>query len=261
MESCATCGRPRKAGLKFCTDCGTRFAEQTEQAAPTRADPPPPEPPPEPGRPRRRPRQYAGWLRAGFAVVLAGIAAGVFLVVSHENGKPPGNSLSGNTRAIGTSRAAPTATATSPSPSPDSQPSASATPGGVAVLPSVAGDQDTASVASFLGQYFAAINSRDYQAYISMFSLQGRPALTQQQFTTGYESTTDSAETLTGLSTAANGDLAANVSFTSHQDPADSVTGTQSCTDWTLTFYLLQANGGYLIDKPPAGYHAAYTAC
>ena len=42
--------------------------------------------------------------------------------------------------------------------------------------------------------------------------------MTQAQFDKGYRSTADSNETLVGISTASDGDLAAEVTFTSHQN-------------------------------------------
>lgn len=109
--------------------------------------------------------------------------------------------------------------------------------------------------------YFSAINSRDYQHYMSLFTAQDRPALTTTQFARAYRTTTDSDETLTRLSTEADGEIVAAVTFTSHQAAAESVTGTQTCTDWNVSFYLARDGSGYLIDQPPADYHAAYAAC
>jgi hypothetical protein len=116
-------------------------------------------------------------------------------------------------------------------------------------------------VADFIGTYFSAIGSRDYAAYMSLFTARDRPALTPSQFASNYQTTTDSGETLAGLSDLADGDVLAEVTFTSHQAAAESATGTQSCTDWTVSFYLVPTGGSYLIDQPPAGYHAVYAAC
>lgn len=123
--------------------------------------------------------------------------------------------------------------------------------------------QDPAAppVAEFLDQYFAAINSHDYQSYVSLLNLNMQQDMTAQQFDSGYRSTADSSETLTGISTAANGDTVATVTFTSHQDPADSLDHKENCTDWNISLFLEQANAGYLIDHPPSSYHAAYSPC
>ena len=151
--------------------------------------------------------------------------------------------------------------ASAPAPSPsDTSPDTSGA-GGVTVGAGASQDTDAASVADFLGQYFAAINAHDYQSYLSLLSPQVQQGLTQAQFEKGYRSTTDSNETLVGISTAADGDLAAEATFTSHQNPADSPDHSESCTDWDITLYLAQGGSGYVIDPAPAGYHASYQAC
>jgi hypothetical protein len=133
--------------------------------------------------------------------------------------------------------------------------------GQVTIAAAVSQDPDVPSVATFLNQYFTAINNHDYQSYISLLSSQAGQGLTQEQFDSGYGSTVDSAETLLTISAAANGDLVASVTFTSHQNPADSPNQQESCTDWKISLFLEQGGGGYLIDKPPASYHAGYQAC
>ena len=47
----------------------------------------------------------------------------------------------------------------------------------------------------------------------------------------------------------------------SHQKPTASVNGSESCTDWRISLYLEQGTSGYIIGKPPSGYHAKYAAC
>jgi hypothetical protein len=85
--------------------------------------------------------------------------------------------------------------------------------------------------------------------------------MTQAQFEKGYRSTADSNETLVDISTASTGDLAAKVTFTSHQDPADSPDQSESCTDWNITLFLAQGGSGYVIDPAPSGYRASYQPC
>lgn len=140
-----------------------------------------------------------------------------------------------------------------PSPGPSSV-------GQVTIAPDAAQDADASSAAAFLNQYFSAINAHNYQAYDSLLSSQV-PTLTEEQFDSGYGTTADSAETLVGISTAANGDLDVAVTFTSHQNPAASQNQQESCTDWNISLFLEQGSGGYLIDQPPPGYHAQDQAC
>jgi hypothetical protein len=149
--------------------------------------------------------------------------------------------------------------------SPTQSPSgASSSPSGgsaVTIGPGASQDQDASSVAAFLGQYFAAINAHDYQSYISLLSPQVQQGMTQAQFDKGYRSTVDSNETLVGISTASDGDLAAEVTFTSHQNPADSPDQSESCTNWDVTLFLAQGGSGYVIDPAPSDYQASYQSC
>lgn len=155
----------------------------------------------------------------------------------------------------------PTQDGSGPAPSPSSPSPSITMVGQVTVSAEASQDPDAASVATFLGQYFDAINTHDYQSYMSLLTAPEQQGLTQEQFDNGYDSTTDSAETLLSISTATDGDLVANVTFTSHQDPADSPNQQESCTDWKISLFLEQDGGGYLIDQPPPTYHAFYAAC
>ena len=129
------------------------------------------------------------------------------------------------------------------------------------IAPDLSQDADASAVATFLNQYFTAINNHDYQSYVSLLNSQSAANLTEGQFDNGYSSTVDSAETLRGISTAANGDLVASVTFTSQQNPAQSINGTESCTNWDISLFLERNGGGYLIDQSLPGYHASYHAC
>ena len=148
-----------------------------------------------------------------------------------------------------------------PAPSPSAISSGPSSENGITVGAGAAQDPDAPSVADFLGQYFTAINNRDYQSYLSLQSPQIQQGMTQEKFEEGYRSTVDSSETLVGISTSPDGDLAADVTFTSHQDPADSPDQSESCTNWSITLFLNQDGSGYLIDPAPSGYHASYQPC
>ena len=147
------------------------------------------------------------------------------------------------------------------SPSPSDTSSSPSNESAVTVAGSVSQDPNASSVAGFLGQYFTAINTRDYQSYFSLLSPQLQQGISQSQFDKGYQSTVDSNETLVSISTASDGDLAAEVTFTSHQNPADSPDQSESCTNWDISLFLAQNNSGYVIDPAPAGYQASYQPC
>jgi hypothetical protein len=173
-----------------------------------------------------------------------------------------------------TSHRAPVRSAAAPSPSRPSQsrpsqsrsssasPSATALPtaasDAVAIAPAVAGQPDAPGVAAFLKAYFRSINSHDFAAYTSLFVPQLRESA--QHFNAGYQSTTDSGATLTGLTATGSGSLAATVTFLSRQNPADSPNNA-GCDEWNVVLPLDRAGTGYLITLSPAGYQPAVHAC
>jgi hypothetical protein len=207
------------------------------------------------GRPRRR----SSWilLTVMLVIVLAGGGTAAAFVLSGNHGaKHP--------QAGGTSKPPPAATTTpaTPTPSPTTaSPSPTKTPGLVQVAPSVAGNPQTPQIAAMLSTYFSAINARDYTAYYALLSPQQQQQISQSQFSKGFASTKDLGETLQSLSAGPGGTTVASVTFTSHQNPANSVDGHQSCTRWRISLYLQHSGNGYVIAKPPSSYHASYAAC
>jgi hypothetical protein len=148
---------------------------------------------------------------------------------------------------------APVSSAPVSSAPPASSPAVSASPAGVTVTigPGAADRPDAARVATFMVGYFDAINQRDYQSYLAAFDEQARPDYSRQKFLAEFGTTTDTAPSLTALSTEGAG-LLATVTFTSHQSPAKSFTHT-ACTAWTLRLYLEASGTSYLIGQPPPG--------
>jgi hypothetical protein len=122
--------------------------------------------------------------------------------------------------------------------------------------------QDSAAlpVAAFLDKYFTAINSHHYRAYKALLVPQLRLGLTRASFNSGYQGTIDSAIRLVNISTAVDGDTQAALRFTSHQTP-NAANNEESCTNWRISLFLVQGASGYLIDQPPAGYHALSVPC
>ncbi|HEX6521068.1 MAG TPA: hypothetical protein VF070_13835 [Streptosporangiaceae bacterium] len=209
-----------------------------------------------------------------FLFVAAAATSGVLLYMRHHPSRteaalnsahstrttPPASSAGGTSPSgPGDSTPAQNPSDTSPSPS-DTSPSPS-DGSAVTVAASVSQDPNASSVATFLGQYFTAINNHDYQSYSSLLSPQLQQGMTQAQFENGYRTTSDSNETLVSISTASDGDLAAEVTFTSHQDPADSPDQSESCTNWDISLFLAEGNSAYVIDPAPSGYQASYQPC
>ena len=205
-------------------------------------------------------------MAAAVVVVLAGLG-GWYAATQH--GSTPAASAQRQPSAKPSAGSAGSPAATSPSgrlasptgaPTP-STPAATTAGGGsqVALGPGVSG-QTAGSVAAFVSRYFAAIDSHDYPAYISLFAPGADPGESAQKFQAGYASTTDSNETLVALDGTASGKTAASLTFNSHQVPSSSATHS-ACTSWQITLYLMQSGTSYLIGHPPASYHASFQPC
>ena len=151
--------------------------------------------------------------------------------------------------------------APSSAPPTSAQPSSTppTTAAGAAVLaPAAARYPGAAAIQAVMSRYFQAINGRDYAAYRATQS--PGIAMTALQFQAGFESTQDADVLVTGITTAPGGRPAADVTFTSRQQPQDGPEG-ESCTNWHVTMYFDGSAGTYTIGAPPNGYKAAYQAC
>ena len=198
---------------------------------------------PEPGA-RRRPLMLAVAVLI-IVVAAAAAGAGTWYVV-------------GRTHAAKVPTAPPSSAPTSPSAPAGSVP-ASAPPAGLASLaPAAALYPGASAIEAVVNRYFQAINGRDYAAYQATQSPGN--AMTAPQFQAGFASTRDSAVLITGITTMPGGQPAADVTFTSRQQPQDGPEG-ESCTNWHVTMYFDGSAGTYTIGAPPNGYKAAYQAC
>jgi hypothetical protein len=127
-----------------------------------------------------------------------------------------------------------------------------------ALAPAAAQYPGATAIQAVISRYVQAINGRDYAAYLATESPGN--ALTAPQFQAGFESTQDSDVLVTGITTAPDGRPAADMTFTSRQQPQDGPDG-ESCTNWQVTMFFDGSAGNYTIGAPPAGYHASYQAC
>jgi hypothetical protein len=229
---------------------------------------PPPWAPADPGR------GSGGGRRAAFIVVLVLVVlaagGGAYALVSRSSGHSAAQSsgqptVSSGAGATASSSPGSVTSAASASASPSASPSASAKPrptqtGAVRVAAGVAGNSAAPQVEAFLNRYFNSINTRNYSEWNSLLDAQGQQGDSQSTFESGYATTKDSNEIITGITETGGGDVTANVSFTSRQSPADSIDHS-ACNDWQLSFFLEPQDGGYVATTPPSGYHAAYTDC
>jgi hypothetical protein len=114
-------------------------------------------------------------------------------------------------------------------------------------------------VLSLIHKYFDAINTRNYAEFSSTLDSASKNQ-SEASFDAGYATTTDSNEVIRTITTSSGRALTATVSFTSHQDPAESVDGS-TCNNWILTFYLAPQGSGYVITPAPPSYQPTYTDC
>jgi hypothetical protein len=196
------------------------------------------------------------------AVIVLGAAGGAYAVTaSHSHGKAAGEPT--ETASIAASQGAPTSavqTSAAPATSAPAPPTASSGTT-VSVASGAANNPAATQVTALVNSYFTAINARDYSAFASLLDQQARQQNPESTFDSGYATTADSAETLTSISDTGSGGLAASLTFTSQQSPADSPDDS-SCDQWSITLFLVPNGTGYLIGTPPSSYQGgAYQAC
>jgi hypothetical protein len=254
MSFCLKCGHYLAGPSRFCTHCGA--SQPANRAEPPASEPPVAEAAHQPKQ-QRLPR---GWATVAVAAVMA---AGISVLLSWRLTDHPATSAPVVAGSPGTP--ATTGTGETPPSTLRASPVRSASPpaagnGPVPVSPSAAQEASAGQVAAFLGTYFAAINHRDYQTYISLFDGPARPDRNAREFLSGYRTTTDSDPVLAALTPTSTGEWAATVTFVSHQSPAVSATDS-SCTSWNTTLYLEPSGNSYLIGLPPPDYQASRAAC
>jgi hypothetical protein len=206
---------------------------------------------PDAAGPRHQSPGRSRWLAvvAAAAVIIAGLGGAAAFELSHRHGgrlAPPAASAAAHARTV---RVAPSAAS-----------GQGATGVAVAVVSAVAGNAALPQVTALLDRYFTAINRHDYAAYAQLLDPQALAGSPASGFSSGDGSTTDSDETLTGMADTSSGGVAAAVTFTSQQQPADSPDHS-ACDAWSITLYLVPQGTGYLIGLPPAGYQASYASC
>jgi hypothetical protein len=240
-------------GLEIAASASVRGDETAGDAAPVTVTGPGPAAEEDPAGPGASGRRYwAGrphggrWISAAAAAGVVIIAtAAVVILLNHghpaaSTGRTPGPSASGQQR------------------QPASAPKASTAP--LTVTPAAAAGPDAKAVARLVTRYFRAINKHDFALYRTLFSASLRGGLSSAAFARGYGTSRDSLATLLGITSAGTGELNAAVSFTSHQQSADTPSHS-ACTTWRISLYLARQGHGYVIVSPPAGYRASFGTC
>ena len=191
---------------------------------------------------------------AALVIVVAAAAAGAgtWFAIGRVSATGPLVAATSPAPAVVSSSAAASSPAAGGSASPP------APPGLASLAPAAALYPGASAIESVVNRYFQAINGRDYSAYQATQS--PGIAMAASQFQTGFASTQDSDVLITGISTMPGGQPAADVTFSSRQQPQDGPEG-ESCTNWHVTMYFDGSAGTYTIGAPPNGYKAAYQAC
>jgi hypothetical protein len=224
-----------------------------------------------PAGPRRRSvgGRSTAFIIVGVVVALAA-GGGAYALVSrspgHATAQPPARPAvtvpASAAASIAPSSSSPTASASA---APSLSPTATATPspaqtGTVRAAPGVVGNPAEPQVDAYLNRYFNSINTRNYSEYNSLLDAQKQQADSRSGFDSGFATTKDSNEVLTGIVDTGGGSLTANVSFTSRQSPADSI-DQSACNNWQLSVFLVSQGKGYVMTAAPAGYRASHTDC
>jgi len=181
-------------------------------------------------------------------VAAAAAGAGTWFAIGHARAGGPPAVLPASSPAA----------ASSPADVAPGGPSAPASAPLAALAPAAALYPGAVAIEKVIDRYFQAINRRDYAGYLTTQSADN--AMTASQFQAGFESTRDSAVLITGITSGFDGRPAADVTFTSRQQPQDGPEG-ESCTNWHVTMYFDGSGGTYTIGAPPNGYKAAYQSC
>jgi hypothetical protein len=206
-------------------------------------------------------RSRTAILSSAAAVIVLAAGAGAYALVSSLHHSTTSSTPPSGPPVIATTSSQPTTPTTPAQSSPSSTPASSSSgPASTVALSQAAASSPAATqVQTLFGNYFDGINTRNYAEYSATMDATMQQSNGQSKFDSGYATTTDSNEVINSITDNGGGNLTASVSFTSTQDPKDSVDGA-SCNTWTLNLPLVQQGSGYLITTPPSGY-ATYGNC
>lgn len=221
--------------------------------APHGASPPRPVPP---ARAARRPA-YLLPLVAVLAIIVAGGGViGATLVIRHLHNQP---AAQGKLAALSPpSTSAPPATPATPvsppSSSPPPPPSQVSLNGITIDIGSVNTDPDATAVATTLATYFGGIDAGNYTQAWDTYSASLQQSVPYQPFANGLSTSQDIQVVVQSIQDDADGIIEADVSFQSHQAGQYGPNQGETCTNWSLDYYLVPAADSsgslsYLINK------------
>jgi hypothetical protein len=199
----------------------TVYAEPARGAGYLPPPPAPAYPPPAAPGPAGQPSGGRGTAILVIVVVLVvlGAGGGAYALTrshGHSTAQPPGTPAVTGSPTTGPAVQTPASPVVNASASPTATPSVSVTPsptrtGTVQAAPGVASDAAEPQVEAYLNRYFSAINTRNYSAYQSLLDAQQQQGNSRSKFDSGFATTKDSNEVLTGIDDTGGGTLTANV--------------------------------------------------
>jgi len=202
------------------------------------------------GKPRRR--AFPRLLTVALAVLIAaagGTAAAVFLT-RHPASHPrvgQQNAAAVTHTTIPPTQAQPTEAPTSASPAPASPagPPTQVDLRGMTIgIAAVNTDPAATGVATTMAAYFGGIDARNYEQAWDTYTATLQASNGPYQTWAGKLTTSqDSRVTVDSIQHGANGDISADVSFRSHQAGQYGVNPGETCTNWTIDYHLVPADG------------------
>jgi hypothetical protein len=280
---CGICGTEGRAGETYCALCGTAFVQSPRTArverprrvepqrpvepqraveAPARplgspgpVDGPRPTQPPAtssvPGLPTVTPngkrRVSAGWIVA-LIVVIAAAAGGLAIALSR--GSPQASPPVGTSPGQATIS---TITSTAPTPTAPLSTAITSTTGNPVrkspsdisfTSPTVGANPEASAVSSTFETYVGGIDARNFAHAYGAYSPSYRANVPLSAFIKGDGTSRISFMTIDRIVLNPDGSLTADVTFTSHQAPADGPVPGQTCTNWDLAYHLVPSPAG-----------------
>jgi hypothetical protein len=124
-------------------------------------------------------------------------------------------------------------------------------------------DPDATAVATTLAGYFGGIDAKQYTQAWNTFTSALQNAIQYQPWANGVSTSKDGQVVVQSIQHNADGTIDADVSFQSQQDGQYGPNPGETCTNWTLDYQLVPANGSlsYLINKVTGIGGSGHTAC
>ena len=104
-------------------------------------------------------------------------------------------------------------------------------------------DPDAMDVAATLAAYFGGIDARNYKQAWDTYTSALQAAFPFQKFSSGERTSQDTQIVVHSIQHDSNGDLDAQVGFQSHQAGHYGINPGETCTNWSLDYYLVASPG------------------